>query len=237
MEIKYDDMSLKDQLEYWLWRVSDGYEPTKADLYTLLKRALDTKEWLDSVGATTISESAGNHSSRSTFVNLAPQLENHVKDVEQLMALLALFHEARERTYRLSFAKRGESGIWMNLARKYDRLDGLVERVLADGVEGDTLIDTLIDTAVYALKWVAVIKRIRPDDLDKWVRSVYARDTGVDPDEASKAFLDWDEACVEDAIKTADYFQRQDYLDTLAEEQADYDAWSREQQEAEDGTQ
>lgn len=119
----------------------------------------------------------------SKYANLAPQIaEHHLMDVEQLMELLIPFHAAREKTYKLSFAKRGEIGAWYNLARKYDRIDNLVEQVLDEGKQGDTLVDTLVDTVMYGLKWLAVIRRIRPDDLEKWIRTTYVKDTGEDAD-------------------------------------------------------
>lgn len=85
-------------------------------------------------------------------------VDHHLADVENLVESLMSFHKRRESTYKMSFAKRGEVGIWMNLARKYDRMDGLMEKIVA----GDesirlTLIDTLVDLALYALKWLAII--------------------------------------------------------------------------------
>lgn len=124
------------------------------------------------------------------FEDLSPKLDNHISDVASLMHALLPFHSAREETYQLSFAKRGEAGVWMNLARKYDRIDLLASRVLSsdDGNNGVTLVDTLVDTAMYALKWLAVIGQLRPEELLKWIEDVYCRDTGMALDEALAQF-------------------------------------------------
>lgn len=126
------------------------------------------------------------------FEDLSPLLSNHVDDVSNIMDALQPFHAAREETYNLSFARRGESGVWMNLARKYDRLDLLASHVLegANGNAGVTLVDNLIDTAMYALKWVAVIRKLRPEDFKAWIEQVYCRDTGMDLDMALLLFAD-----------------------------------------------
>ncbi len=130
----------------------------------------------------------------TNFEDLSGQLEDHCDDVRVIMLALLPFHKAREATYNLSFAKRGETGVWMNLMRKTDRLDRLASKVMStkDGspADGVTLVDTLVDTAMYALKWLAVIKRIRPEDMEAWVADVYCRDTGMESGEALAKYFD-----------------------------------------------
>lgn len=134
-----------------------------------------------------------------SFEDLSPLLGNHTDDVESLMETLKPFHRAREETYQLSFAKRGEAGVWLNLARKYDRLDPLASRVMAQVVAGEdvenndgvTLVDTLVDTAMYALKWLSIIEIIRPEHFTEWLEQVYCRDTGMDINEARVFFGHW----------------------------------------------
>lgn len=108
---------------------------------------------------------------------------NHVNDVEDLMQVIQPFHAVREGTYKMSFAKRGEIGIWMNLARKYDRMDGLMEKI-GRGKVGDVynvLIDTLVDLALYSLKWLAIIRRFEPLAWEEW-----CVDNGVVDDDATE---------------------------------------------------
>ena len=151
------------------------------------------------------------------FEDLSPMLETHVTDVTHIMSALLPFHKAREETYKLSFAKRGESGVWLNLARKYDRLDPLAARVLAgDGKEHDgvTLIDTLVDTAMYSLKWLAVIRELRPETFDEWIKQVYCSDTGDT----------FDEACTEFNLYTVDGVHGEPSL-TMLGDRADAEHW------------
>lgn len=124
-------------------------------------------------------------------------VETHLKDVEAIMQALLPFHQSREATYRMSFAKRGEALVWGNLARKYDRIDNLAKDTF-DGNgnnPGVSLVDTLIDLAMYSLKWVAIIRHIRPDDLQAWIERVYCHDTGMELQDALKLFnAHWSQA-------------------------------------------
>lgn len=113
------------------------------------------------------------------FTDLSDLLHDHESAVANWMTMFNRFHVAREKTYKRSFAKRGEIGIWMNLARKYDRFEALAPQVLLGAGNGVTLIDTLVDTAMYSLKWLDVISKIRPEDFKEWLRTVYCKDTGM----------------------------------------------------------
>lgn len=133
---------------------------------------------------------------QSSFEDITGQIQYHIEDVEELMEALKKFHEAREQTYQLSFAKRGETGVWLNLVRKTDRLDPLAARVMTSVVTGEevlendgvTLVDTLVDMAMYSLKWLAIIKVIRPDHFHEWLEQVFCKDTGMDMQEAGSFF-------------------------------------------------
>ena len=116
-------------------------------------------------------------------------VEQHLKDVISIMDALDAFHAARESTYAMSFAQRGEIGVWMNLARKYDRIDNLARKTFDDGgSNGVTLVDTLVDTAMYALKWIAIIKHVREQDLHDWIVRTYCHDTSMSVEEALELF-------------------------------------------------
>ena len=101
--------------------------------------------------------------------------DTNEKRVENLMLDLSVFHKAREKTYKRSFARRGFVGIFMNLVRKTDRLDALVESLLKTTSERHliTLIDTLVDITLYALKWLDAIKIVYPEQYKQWESSVY----------------------------------------------------------------
>jgi hypothetical protein len=104
---------------------------------------------------------------------------NHVKRVDELATMLLDFHRNRERTYQMSFAKRGFVGVFMNLVRKTDRMDAVAQTWLeAEGqLNGTVLVDTLVDTAIYSLKWLALIWAMeqRTDTnlgLHQWLRQL-----------------------------------------------------------------
>jgi len=114
--------------------------------------------------------------------------EEHVLGTNNIFEALKLFHEAREKTYQMSFAKRGESGVWLNVARKYDRIDELAMVRFDGNASTFTLIDCLIDVAVYALKWVDLLARLDPLGFAEWVKNVYARDCNISYTEAMNKF-------------------------------------------------
>lgn len=148
----------------------------------------------------------------STFDDLSPQLQDHCEDVARIVMSLMPFHEKREETYALSFAKRGESGVWMNLMRKTDRLDRLANKVFSGeevGNAGVTLVDTLVDTAMYALKWLAVIQQVRPGDMERWIAEVYAKEVGMDVEDALVLFGVVDEQPPSEDIALANWLDRQ----------------------------
>jgi hypothetical protein len=112
---------------------------------------------------------------------------NHVKRVDELATMLLDFHRNRERTYQMSFAKRGFVGVFMNLVRKTDRMDAVAQTWLeAEGqLNGTVLVDTLVDTAIYSLKWLALIWAMeqRTDTnlgLHQWLVEVFCPETGTD---------------------------------------------------------
>lgn len=97
--------------------------------------------------------------------------QEHVKEVNMLLLDLMKFHEAREATYKLSFAKRGEVGIWMNVARKYDRLEELMAQyVEAGNVDHAVLCDTLADLALYSVKWLQILDHAGKEGFQDWYK-------------------------------------------------------------------
>lgn len=129
------------------------------------------------------------------FADISGKLPEHVDHVSGIAQALMAFHEARETTYQMSFAKRGEVGVWMNLGRKTDRINVVATHVFEAvgagndlGNDGVTLVDTLADIVVYALKWMDVIARTRPDDFQGWVSNVFCKDTGMEFGTAMRLF-------------------------------------------------
>lgn len=117
------------------------------------------------------------------FDDISNKLPDHLDDVRLVMIMLREFHEAKERTYKLSFAKRGEVGIWMNLARKYDRIDPLAQQYFEGEADISTFIDTLADLALYSLKWMAAIYVLHPAMFEAWVKNKFCPATGIPHDD------------------------------------------------------
>lgn len=145
----------------------------------------------------------------------------HLVDVENIMYALMQFHAAREATYGMSFAKRGEIGVWMNLMRKCDRIDNQVRAMYSQpdgvpGAPGTALVDTLMDLALYAMKWAAIIKHVRPDDLKKWIEETYMRDVPeCTKDDAYRLFGFLKEYNFEQIAKAKSVPPESDYLSVL----------------------
>jgi hypothetical protein len=124
----------------------------------------------------------------SRYRDLSELLPNHCQDFEALLTGLLTYHNIQENTYKRSFAKRGEIGVWMNLMRKIDRIDGIAESLFEHGDNGMLLVDTLIDSAVYSIKWLAVIGKIRPKDLHDWLAGTFCPATNISIAQARKMF-------------------------------------------------
>ncbi len=127
----------------------------------------------------------------SDIISVNIKNSSHIYQVDEIIRVLMMYHHKQEETYQLSFSKRGEMGVWMNLARKYDRIDTLSKRLFEEkGKNSPVLVDTLIDTVIYALKWLAVIKVLRPEDIQEWMALTYARTMNVSSEKAMDLLFD-----------------------------------------------
>lgn len=120
------------------------------------------------------------------FDSLAAMIgSQHIGNVAGIAGLLfGLIHAEKEKTYKRSFARRGIIGVFMNLARKWDRIETFVK---ADecGVE---MIDALADMAVYAVKWLDIIRTLYPELFALWVERVIYQDLGMTEKEAKEIY-------------------------------------------------
>lgn len=120
-------------------------------------------------------------------------VDEHVEDVKQIARLLLDFHAKREETYQMSFAKRGQIGVFMNLARKYDRLDKLAAEYFQYNVQTSViLVDALADLAIYAMKWLAIMARLESQlntdmGFTQWLEETVSKELGMPVD----MLLDW----------------------------------------------
>ena len=85
----------------------------------------------------------------SDTLKLSKGSAGHIAIFNLIANQLITYHCNQEQTYELSFSKRGEIGVWMNLARKYDRIDTLSKRLFEEkGKNSPVLVDTLIDKSM-----------------------------------------------------------------------------------------
>lgn len=82
---------------------------------------------------------------------------------------LAQVQYSKEGTYGDSWARRKEIGVFMNLARKFDRLESMMIDGAKDEV-GESKIDTVGDTANYGLLWMTYFVRNSPKEFAQWAK-------------------------------------------------------------------
>lgn len=102
-------------------------------------------------------------------------LRTSLPEFESVVAELVVLVHAKEQVYGDSTFRRGAAGLFHNCARKWDRLDRLMQlpeaeraRVIAeeaqrDGVQPETLYITVRDLAVYAIQWLRWDQRQRSE--------------------------------------------------------------------------
>jgi len=119
------------------------------------------------------------------FGNLKPILgQSHVADTTKITNALMELHARKEEQYDRSFAKRGEMGVFMNMARKWDR----VEHDMSSDLFDASTIDAVADLAIYALKWMDVFCKIHQTSVVEWLETVYCPFTDDSIDEAIEKF-------------------------------------------------
>lgn len=95
----------------------------------------------------------------------------HLKDI----------HKAKSASYGDSWRKRGELvSVFGNVARKFDRLENYASDLdkwqkALKGEESETLADTVMDLAVYAILWCVHIEQTR----NQQFKDAYYKATGV----------------------------------------------------------
>lgn len=89
-----------------------------------------------------------------------------LNEFEQAVSLLKRLHECKANQYLDSWCKRGEPGVYHNVMRKLDRLENIYQPYadhISEIPDWFPLADTLADTAVYCLKWLARTKKWHPE--------------------------------------------------------------------------
>ena len=84
---------------------------------------------------------------------------------------LAMLQHAKGVHYKNSYSKHGLMSIFFNLSRKYDRWENQLFHGTGDA-PSESVLDTLADLAVYAVKQFAWVAARQPQAYLKWLESV-----------------------------------------------------------------
>lgn len=109
-------------------------------------------------------------------------LTQDAENVLEIIPSLVELQNDKGHQYGRSYCKMGDTSIYFNVARKYDRIENIIKRALENGVEktlhgGDsstateTFLDTVSDLAVYSLMWAGYIKETHPDEWESFKKS------------------------------------------------------------------
>lgn len=99
--------------------------------------------------------------------------------VQEIMPYLLLLQNRKERGYGESWRKYDDIGAFLNLARKFDRIDTIMRRAMEEGTQilfngttdlsTETILDTIIDLSLYGLMWSSYIAKRYPELWDKFL--------------------------------------------------------------------
>lgn len=87
--------------------------------------------------------------------------------VQNILPYLLLLQNNKEKCYGESWRKYEDIGAFLNLARKYDRIENIMKRAMLEGTQvlwdgssdlsTETILDTIADLALYSLMWTSYI--------------------------------------------------------------------------------
>lgn len=101
------------------------------------------------------------------------------KTILEILPTLLILQQNKELFYGDSWRKRGHLSAFMNLARKFDRMECMFsEAVNNSGVDElfdenqfETFLDTVADLTVYGLLWTSFIAKEYPGLWEKFLKS------------------------------------------------------------------
>ncbi len=106
--------------------------------------------------------------------------QDNVNIMEILPPILKLQND-KGLVYGRSYMKYGEVSIFMNVSRKFDRIENIMSKAMKDGTSSlhsdksstptETFLDTIIDMAVYCLMWAGYVKDNHPEEFQKFLVS------------------------------------------------------------------
>lgn len=95
--------------------------------------------------------------------------------------MLWVLYNKKNKHYQDSWKKRGDIGVLLTVARKWDRIDSQIRQAMANGNldeqgnlresvfdgNSETLTDTIADLATYSLMWLADLMERHPSEWEK----------------------------------------------------------------------
>lgn len=102
--------------------------------------------------------------------------------LDTLPSLIKL-QQDKSKLYGRSYCNYGNLGIFFNLARKWDRVENIMQSVMKNGEDNlfhnikgnstatETFLDTVSDLAVYSMLWVGYIKENYPEQWEQFLKS------------------------------------------------------------------
>lgn len=110
--------------------------------------------------------------------------EDNIAMMKFLPKLLKLQND-KSLVYGRSYCKYGDVSIFMNVARKWDRIENIMQRAMKEGTDTlyssksatptETFVDTVVDLASYGCLWSSNIMQEHPDE---WKEFLKANDLG-----------------------------------------------------------
>lgn len=102
------------------------------------------------------------------------------KNIIYVFSALVKLQNDKAKLYGRSYCKYGDIGVFMNLSRKWDRIDNIMHNAMNNGVDKvlhsgssstatETFVDTVADMATYSLLWLGYIKETHPDEWERFL--------------------------------------------------------------------
>lgn len=97
----------------------------------------------------------------------------------KLMPKLLKLQNDKGRVYGRSYAKHGDTSIFLNVERKFDRISTIMDRAMREGVDTlyqgqsstptETFMDTVVDLGLYGLMWAGYIADEHPEVYEQFL--------------------------------------------------------------------
>lgn len=99
--------------------------------------------------------------------------------IQKVLPFFVKLQNQKEIFYGSSWKKYGDMSAFLNLARKFDRIDNIMKDAMKHGTEHlfdedaqlatETIFDTIADLTIYGLMWSADIAKRHPELWEKYL--------------------------------------------------------------------